>query len=234
MSSFQFKQFAIEQDKCAMKVGTDGILLGSWIPVSIIHKRILDVGTGSGLLSLMMAQRFREASVVGLEIDENASIQALSNAQKSKWSERVSIINTDARIWETGTKFDLIVSNPPYFVSSVLSKSKSIRTARHQVDFKLEDLVSLWFALGSDKSHLACVLPAEQGEILHKLVLVKDGFLVNHTKVTNKPSSPHIRSLLLFSKVKAPTVLSELSIRHDEGLYSTEYKSLTKDFYLGL
>jgi len=234
MSSFQFKQFAIEQDKCAMKVGTDGILFGSWIPVSGAEKHILDIGSGTGLLSLMMAQRCVDASIVGLEIDEKASIQAKYNAQQSKWSDRVDILAVDARAWNSVTKFDLIVSNPPYFVSSVLSETKSISIARHQVDFKLEDLVSLWLELGSDISKLACVLPVDQGEILGKLVHDKGGFLVSHTKVTNKPSSSHIRSLLVYSKVKAPTELSELSIRNDDGLYSDEYKSLTKDFYLGL
>ena len=125
-SWFQFKQFKVEQGKTAMKVGTDGVLLGAWASVGDA-KNILDVGTGTGLIALMLAQRNQNAEISAIDIDRNAVEQAAENAEQSPWSGRISIFESDYNHFRVGVSclFDLIVSNPPYFEQSLKSPTKS-------------------------------------------------------------------------------------------------------------
>ena len=128
---FQFKQFTVWHDKCAMKVGTDGVLLGAWASVQNAHK-ILDVGTGTGLVALMLAQRsLPDADIIALEIDEAAAGQARENVTRSPWKERVEVVQTDFRDYQSSDKFDVIVSNPPYFVDSLECPDQQRNAARH-------------------------------------------------------------------------------------------------------
>lgn len=234
MSGFKFKQFTVHQDKTAMKIGTDSILFGSWLEVNSSCKFILDIGTGTGLLALMMAQKDPEAFITALEIDEDAFNQAQGNIANSKWDNKIDLIHTDANLWSSNWKYDLLISNPPYF-SNALKADNSARTkARHQVDFKIEDLLSLWYKYGSEKSELACVLPIEQSELLINLALEDSCFLKNKTNVKSNSEGKVIRHLLLFSKEKAPTVKSELCIYNLDKTYTNAYIVLTKDFYLDL
>ena len=130
MSGFRFKQFAVEQDDVAMKVGTDGVLLGAWADCNGA-KRILDIGTGTGVIALMLAQRNAEAEVQAVEIDETATRRARSNFDLSPWAERLTVENCAVQEFAPAEKFDLIVSNPPYFVDSLLPPDAKRSTARH-------------------------------------------------------------------------------------------------------
>jgi len=234
MGSFRFKQFTIEQDKTAMKVGTDSILLGSWLDVKSKYNFMLDVGTGTGLLALMMAQKTTNSSITALEIDLAAYHQAEINIKASPWKERIKLISTDARQWSSEDKFDLVISNPPYFSDSILSKDSSRKNARHQVGFDLEDLVKVWCIQGAEDSELACVLPVDESKKMIALVESKNYSLKNYLAVRSKPKSLPNRAIMLFSKEKAPAIKSELCIYSDKGVYTKEYIALTKDFYLGL
>ena len=234
MSDFKFKQFTIHQDKTAMKIGTDSILFGSWIKMNTSYKSILDIGTGTGLLSLMMAQKNGEASITALEIDDDAFLQAKGNITNSKWSDRIDLIHTDANLWRCDNKYDLLISNPPYFSNALQAEDDGRNIARHQVDFKIGDLLSLWKKFGSENSELACVLPTDQAEILIDLAQKEFFFLKNQTLVRSNKKSKVIRHLLLFSKQKAPTIKSELCIYTLEKQYTKAYIDLTIDFYLGL
>lgn len=234
MSSFRFKQFSIRQNKTAMKVGTDTILFGSWLNLSSNQESILDVGTGTGLLALMMAQKSTNAKITALEIDENAYNQAVENASLSKWENRISIIHTDARVWSTFVKYELIISNPPYFSNSLVSNTISKGHARHQKSFGLNDLVDLWKRQGSDNSELSCILPVNEAGKLIDLIDKNGYYLKKYTTVKPKSTSIPNRVMLLFAKEKVPTIKSELSIRKDDGTYLEKYIDLTKDFYLGL
>tara|TARA_B100000900_G_C20585512_1_gene719370 strand:+ start:1390 stop:2094 length:705 start_codon:yes stop_codon:yes gene_type:complete len=234
MSSFRFKHFSIRQNKTAMKVGTDTILFGSWLKLSINQKLILDVGTGTGLLALMMAQKSANIKITGLEIDQNAYHQAVDNSSLSPWKNRIRIIHTDARIWSTYDKFDLIISNPPYFSNSLTSNYISKRHARHQQSFSLSDLVDLWKKQGSNNSELSCILPVNEAEKLIALIDENGFFMKKYTKVKPKSTSNPNRIMLLFVKENVSILKSELYIRNDDGTYSDEYIELTKDYYLGL
>jgi tRNA1Val (adenine37-N6)-methyltransferase len=234
MSGFKFKQFTIHQDKTAMKIGTDSILLGSWLKMNPSYKSILDIGTGTGLLSLMMAQKNTEALITALEIDEDAFIQAQGNVANCKWADRIDLIHTNANFWRTDKKHDLLISNPPYFQNSLSAKDSSRTKARHQIDFKIEDLLSIWASFGSENSEMACVLPDDQAELLIGLVINESCFLKNQTLVRSTCAGKVIRQLLLFSKEKTPTVKSELCIYTLDKQYTKTYIDLTIDFYLGL
>jgi len=234
MSGFKFKQFTIHQDKTAMKIGTDSVLFGSWLKTNPSYKSILDIGAGTGLLSLMMAQKSPEALITALEIDVDAFSQAQKNVDKCKWANRIDLIHTNANLWRTDKKYDLLISNPPYFQNSLKAKNSSRTNARHQIDFKIQDLLSLWKKHGSEKSEMACVLPNDQADILTGLVFKESRFLKNQTLVRSTCEGKIIRQLLLFSKEKTPTVMSELCIYTLDKQYTKAYIDLTIDFYLGL
>ena len=136
---FQFKQFTVWHDKCAMKVGTDGVLLGAWTSVESAH-RILDIGTGTGLVALMLVQRsLPDANIVALEIDEAAVGQARENIIRSPWKERVEVVQADFRKYRSSDKFDVIVSNPPYFVDSLECPDRQRTAARHRLQPLLQN-----------------------------------------------------------------------------------------------
>ena len=234
MSGFKFKQFSINQDKTAMKIGTDSILFGSWLKMSSSYKSILDIGAGTGLLSLMMAQKNSQVSITALEIDEDAFLQSKGNIANSKWGNRIDLNHTDANLWSCDKKYDLLISNPPYFSKALEAEDAKRNKARHQVDFKIEDLLSLWKKFGTENSELACVLPVDQAEVLIDLALKESFYLKKQTLVKSNIESKVIRHLLLFSKEKAPTVMSELCIYTLEKKYTKTYIDLTIDFYLGL
>ena len=234
MSSFRFKQFTIQQDKTAMKVGTDSILLGSWLNVKTKYHSILDVGTGTGILALMMAQKTANSTITALEIDLDAYNEAEKNIKASPWKERIQLISTDARQWSTDDKFDLIISNPPYFTGSILPKDTSKKNARHQAGFNLKNLVEIWCSLGSKDSDMACILPVNESKKMIAFVKAEKYYLKKYLTVQTKPKSEPSRAIMVFSKEKTPTKRSKLSIYSDSGTYSEEYIALTKDFYLGL
>ena len=157
---FQFKQFTVRHDKCAMKVGTDGVLLGAWAPVQDV-KRILDVGAGSGLISLQLAQRNPEAVITSVEIDPAAAAQAQENIQSSPWSNRMEVVCCDFRKYHPEDKFDLIVSNPPYFVDALRCPDNQRCMARHTSELNYELLFGHSAHLLSEQGVISIIIPAE-------------------------------------------------------------------------
>ena len=232
MSVFQFKQFTIYQSLAAMKVGTDSIILGSAIKIKSKYKHILDVGTGTGILSLMLAQKSTNSNITAVEIDSNSYHQAKVNIDKSKWRNRINLIHTDAKQLEIDHKYDLIICNPPYFSNSKKSMITSKNFARHQVELTFKDLLNLWGKLGNNDSDLVCIAPIIESEKLHKMVKKNGNYLTYYLEVRSNPNSNPKRVVMLFSKNKMETKKSKLCIYNNEGGYSEEYKYMTKDFYL--
>ena len=140
-SFFQFKQFTIQQDQCAMKVGTDGVLLGAWVDLTN-KKKCLDVGTGTGLIALMMAQRTAEAHITAVEVDEEAVVQARRNVLNSPWKDRVEMVHCNFLSFQPNQKFDSIVSNPPYFTNNLISPDKQRTLARHNNHMTYSELIN--------------------------------------------------------------------------------------------
>lgn len=232
MSIFQFKQFTIYQEKPQMRVGTDSIILGSAIKIKNKYKYILDIGTGTGLLSLMIAQKSSNTKITAVEIDSNAYHQAKKNIDKCKWRNRINLIHADAKYFKTDDKYDLIICNPPYFSNSKKSIIKSKNTARHQIKFKFKDLVEIWDKRGSNNSDLACILPIKESQKMFDMVKSYGYFLAFTLEIRSNQNSNPKRSVMLFSKNKIKTLKSELSIHDNKGDYSKSYIKMTKDFYL--
>jgi tRNA1Val (adenine37-N6)-methyltransferase len=232
-SWFQFKKFKVEQEKSAMKVGTDGVLLGAWACKN--GKSILDVGTGTGLIALMLAQRFEDAEITAIDIDKHAAEQAYENVCNSPWSDRISVECADFNIFrkEQAGCYDHIISNPPYFKQSLKSNSRSRSLARHDMLLTHDMLIVESVRLLNDGGCLSVVLPYVEGSVFIALAATKGLYCTRKTNVYSKPDSEIRRLLLEFRKVKQNLVEDSLVIeekgRHS---YSKEYLELTGPFYL--
>lgn len=232
--SFNFKQFSVFHDKCAMKVGTDGVLIGAWTNVNNAN-RILDIGTGTGLISLMLAQRNDKALITAIDIDENAVLQAKENIEKSSWNNRINVISCDINRFESSLEFDLIVSNPPYFCDSLKCPDKSRSTARHTDTLNFVDLIRNVSRLLSNNGLFSLIIPFDNAVDVIYNAKQFGLYLTRNTEVMPTPISSPKRSLLEFSKnniegIKNEKLVIELS-RHN---YSQEYINLTKDYYINM
>lgn len=229
-SFFQFKQFTIVQEKCAMKVGTDGVLLGAWADV-VSAKRILDVGTGTGLVALMLAQR-SSATIIGLEIDELAVEEAKENVLNSPWKDRVEIIRQDFKEYKPGVTFDLIVSNPPYFVDSLNSPNRSRNLARHTDSLSFIDLFEGVVNLLTADGLFSIVIPYNAVENAVDCAAEQKLHLFQQLNIATTPGKPYKRVLLSFSFKKRDLEINEILLEKERHVYSDEFTNLVKEFYL--
>lgn len=227
---FRFKQFAVSHDLCAMKVGTDGVLLGSWADTGNSDE-ILDVGTGSGLIALMLAQR-SNANVTGIDIDEGAYLQATLNAGQSPFGHRIQIHHISFMEFSPNRKFDLIVSNPPYFQDSLKSPDHQRSLARHTVRLPFTDLVVKSVSLLNPTGKLALIVPFEAFSLIDRIASDQFLYLVRRTDVKPTIASDVKRILLEYSPCFAPMQFSEIAIEISRHVYSEDYINLTRDFYL--
>ena len=228
---FRFKKFTVWHDRSSMKVGTDGVLLGAWADVGGVI-RTLDVGTGCGVIALMIAQRTpQSASVVGIDIDERSVSQARENADRSPWGERIAVETADVREY-CGGPFDLIVSNPPFYDEDTACPDTARQTARHTVSLSYAELTSAAARLLTDAGRLSVVLPLV-GRTRFVSAAVSAGLsLTRLTAVHTKPGIPPKRVLMSFSRRQVATEDDSLFIEAAGGGFSEDYVRLTKDFYL--
>lgn len=232
---FRFKQFTVFQDKCAMKVGIDGVLLGAWADVKNAMN-ILDIGTGTGLIALMMAQR-TEASITAIDIEENAVRQAKENIANSPWHENIQIEQTSLQAYSKtcGQKFDLIVSNPPFFNNSLKAPDQKRNTARHTDTLSHTDLIDKASDLLTDNGRICLIFPVPEGEKCIEYALRKGLALSRKIEIHAMPHKPAHRLLIELSKQKCETTISRLTIETGERhCYTEEFSHLLKDYYLKL
>ena len=227
---FSFKRFTVYHDKCAMKVGTDGVLLGAWTHVDT-SQRILDIGTGSGLVALMLAQRC-EASITAIDIDSEAVEQAQINIDASDWKERLEVYHTALCKFSPEHLFDTIVSNPPYFVDSLKCSDIQRNTARHNDTLTSEQLFGNVSRMLCLEGEFSLVLPFEQPESAISIGEKYGLYPTRHTRVITRPGLPPKRSLLAFKKHPEEYIPQDLVIELERHVYSKEYIALTKEFYL--
>ena len=230
-SYFKFKQFTIEQGGCAMKVGTDGCLLGGWFDCSQ-SQRILDVGTGSGLIAIMAAQRCN-AMVTGIEIDNEAALQAKDNVKNSPWCDRVEIIKKDLLEYVPEELFDTIVSNPPYFVNSMKCDDASRTLARHSDSLGSEEFFACADRLLAPHGKVSIVIPCDIAEEWRRSAKGY-GFVASRLAyIKTTPRKAPKRVLLEFSRGNAVECIeSTLVLENSPGVYSKEAQDILRDFYL--
>lgn len=232
-SFFQFKKFRVYQDKCAMKVGTDGVLLGAWCSV-FQARRILDIGTGTGLIALMVAQRAPEAVVDAVEIDVEAARQAMENVGISEWKNRISVFHSDFNRFGLDEKefYDVIVSNPPFFEKSLLPPDEARQVARHTETFDLNSLFSVSYRLLAETGVLSVVYPVSGLLRMKEVAKSNSLFLSRLAFVRGRVGGEVKRVLTEWRKSPHPVEEKEISVEKSRHIYTEEYIALTRDFYL--
>ena len=231
---FKFKRFTIHQDNCAMKVGTDGVLLGAWTSVNHHPFSVLDIGAGNGLLSLMLAQRTEASLIEAIEIYENAYEQCVENFENSPWKDRLFCYHASLLefVDEVDDKFDTIICNPPFYQENFKTDSESRNLARFQDAMPFEHLIYAATQLLSEKGVFSVIIPKIEEEHFIQLTNISGLFLNRKTTVKGQPNSNPKRILLEFSFQQKEMILDDLVIEITRHKYTQEYIDLTKDFYL--
>jgi tRNA1Val (adenine37-N6)-methyltransferase len=235
MSKFQFKQFSLEQDRCAMKIGTDGVLLGAWTPIDNNPYSILDIGTGTGIIALMLAQRSAAEQIDAFDIDENAYEQSTDNFENSLWNDRLFCFHAclDEFVEEPEDEYDLIVSNPPFYSEDYKSDNEQRDLARFQDAMPFEDLIEAAALLLSENGIFSIIIPFKEEENFLALAKEYELFPLKITRVKGTPTTEIKRSLMAFSRNETANFpIDELIIETARHIYTPEYITLTKDFYL--
>ena len=234
---FQFKQFTVHQEKTAMKVGTDGVLLGAWCNVDDYPDTILDIGSGTGVVALMLAQRTDAMTIDAVEVDENAYEQTVENFENSDWGDRLYCYHTNFQnfadeIAKEEETYDLIVSNPPFYTDDFETDNKARNTARFASALSFAELITGVVKVLSNEGKFVVILPFKEER--HFITLSQNNglFLNNICRVQGNPSSTIKRSLMEFSFHRTTLKEECLIIETSRHQYTQEYINLTKTFYL--
>ncbi|MBO4371481.1 MAG: tRNA (adenine(22)-N(1))-methyltransferase TrmK [Bacteroidales bacterium] len=231
---FHFRQFSITQDKAAMKISTDGVLLGAVCEFNY-HNKILDIGTGTGLISLMAAQK-SNAEISAVEIDQDAYIQAKENVEKSKFTSRIKVLHGDfLQLFKDSTeKFDYVVSNPPFFRNSLKNNDKGRSIARHEDALPFEKMIPIVAKILSDGGIFSVIIPESERLYFVRLGIASGLHICEKFVVKSFIDSEPQRVILSFSNVIKPLKQDTIVIYSSQGVYTEQFKSITKDFYLNV
>ena len=231
---FQFKQFTIQQDKTAMKIGTDGVLLGAWVCLESNPFSILDIGAGTGIIALMLAQKSNAELIDAIELNTDAYEQTVANFEESSWGDRLFCYHASLQEFakEIDDTYDLIISNPPFYTSTYKELEKDRAMARHTETLNYSDLLQGVSKLLSEKGRCAFIIPFSEEVTFIKIAIGFKLFPNRITHVKGTETSKIKRSLLQFSFEEKPIEKSELIIEIERHNYTTTYKNLVQDFYL--
>ncbi|MDX1543566.1 MAG: methyltransferase [Christiangramia sp.] len=235
---FKFKQFSIDQDRCAMKIGTDGVLLGAWSSLDHQPESILDIGTGTGLIALMLAQRSDAFQIDAMEIEDNAYEQAVENFEKSDWGDRLFCYHAGfdefVEEMQDEEKYDLIISNPPFYSEDYKSGEINRDKARFADALPLSELIEGASLLLSEKGHFDLIIPYSEEQKALEIAKSHSLFPNRITRVKGTGNSPVKRSLISFGFEKSEGEIKELVLEISRHNYTEDFKELVKDFYLKL
>ncbi|MEZ4858428.1 MAG: methyltransferase [Flavobacteriaceae bacterium] len=233
-SSFQFKQFSVLQDRCAMKIGTDGVLLGAWVCLQKNPKSILDIGAGTGIIALQLAQRSTATTIDAVEIDDDAFEQCAENFETSPWADRLFCYHASIQEFasEIEEKYDLIISNPPFYREDYKTENEARDTARFEDALPFQHLIVCAAHLLSESGTFAVILPKKEVDSFIALASENQLFPKRICEVKGTPSSTIKRVLVEFSFRKLDPKNETLTIEVSRHQYTPEYKQLVKDFYL--
>jgi len=231
---FSFKQFNIEDNRCAMKVGTDGVLLGAWVDVAQANA-MLDVGTGSGVIALMLAQRTStKAMIDAIEVDNASAEQAKENIQQSPWANNIVVHHSSLQAFHSSKKYDLIVSNPPYFNNSLPPPEQTRAGARHTDTLTHHELLAYSKQLLAPSGRLAVILPFAEGKAFISMASITGLFCIRQCSFYSRQGKPQERWLLEFALAPRTIKTEDLLLLADDNNWSEAYKDLTRNFYLKL
>ncbi|MDB5199295.1 MAG: methyltransferase [Chitinophagaceae bacterium] len=236
---FRFKEFTVHQDKCSMKVCTDACIFGAWVAEKVSGGRLpvtycLDIGTGTGLLSLLFAQKNSNTIIDAVEIEENAYEQAKENFLNSKWNNRLQIFYTDVKNFIPGKKYDLVICNPPFYEKELLSNEKNKNIAKHDEGLMLKDLIAVIKKHLTKTGYFALLLPYQRIKYFEELAEENNFFLREKLLIRQTPSHNFFRGILFFGNNKEAIKINELIIKNDDGNYTEAFTDLLKEYYLKL
>lgn len=232
-STFRFKQFTVRHIHSTMKVGTDSVLLGAWTAQDFLPKKIIDVGTGSGLLALMMAQRFPEAEILGIDIHGPSIEDFQWNIDQFPLPHRLHALHQDFLDYHPQSKVDFIISNPPYFSEALLSHRSDKNRVRHQIHLNMEKMIAHASDLLITGGILSIILPTKEMNEAIDIALTQGFYIKRIAHIASAEDTPIIRMLVEFSFQKEVSTIEEtIFIYEKDRSYTPQYQSLTKDFYL--
>ena len=233
---FRFKQFTVSNDKSAMKVGTDGVLLGAWCSATNAL-RVLDVGTGTGLIALMVAQRNESAIIEAVEIDEDACKEAELNFNESRWSDRLTAVRDNFIDFtqRCNVRYDLIVSNPPFYTEDILPSGLQRKQARHCSSLSYKELIESSLKILSDDGIISFISPVSRERDIQAVIDENNLHIIRRLTIYPKPGADAKRIIWEISRMEKPTTDFSLTIEHlGRHEYTDEYIALTKAFYLNM
>lgn len=231
-SIFRFRQFAVHQDRATMKVGTDGVLLGAWVR---LHEasRILDIGAGTGVIALMLAQRSpQNTRIDAVEQSPEDAQQAAENFAASPWKDRLALYTSAIQAYHTPFTYDLIVSNPPYFINSLLPPDEKRKQTRHTLSLTQEELLTHSLRLLAPSGYLNLVLPREEASRFIRLATASGLHCSRQTSFRSRKHKPVKRMLLEFTRLGMENEINDLILYDENNNWSEAYRHLTGDFYL--
>ncbi len=233
---FQFKEFTIRQDKTAMKVGTDGVLLGAWVEFKQDLGSVLDIGTGTGLIALQLAQRTEAEIIDALEIEPQAYEQAVDNFENSDWGDRLFCYHSSLQEFakEVDEKYDLIISNPPFYNDTFKKLDHKRASARHTKTLSFNELLSATAKLLSPNGSCAFIIPFHEEESFLSIAAQHQLFPQRITRLKGNIKTSIKRTILQLSFDRTTPVVDELSIEIERHVYTAAYKNIVKDFYLNI
>lgn len=244
MSIFKFKEFSIAQDRCAQKIGTDGVLLAAWASPSLKPFSILDIGAGTGVIALILAQRYGNAQIDAIELDDDAHGQCMDNFENSPWADRLFCYHAAFQEFyeEVEDRYDLIVSNPPFYESSNIKEIDTMSPSRQQARFDnalpFEELLYGVYKLLEDTGTFACIIPYDREDAFLKIAAHFQLVPASIAHVKGTATSVVKRSLLALrfreSENHTNPIPTTLIIEHDRHIYTDAYQTLVKDFYLNM
>lgn len=234
MSVFTFKQFTVQQKNSSHKVGTDGVLLGAWTKnyISSDIANILDIGTGTGVISLMMAQAFATAVITAIEPDTLSAQEASENFLASPWSDRLHLLSYRLEDYQPPNPFQLIICNPPFYIEDTYSPDRRRASARHISNLSLENLFKFSSQNLKAGGYLSIILPSYHLSNIINLAAENDLHIARNTFIYPKSSKDAKRILLMLTHTKANTISNNLTIYHEDNTYTSAYIELCKDYYL--
>ncbi len=233
-SYFQFKQFTIRQERCAMKVSTDACIQGAWVPVADNVKTVLDIGTGTGLLSLMLAQRYSHIQIDAIEIDTDAAAQAQENIAASPWADRITVIQADATNHTFGKQYDMVICNPPFFNNSLLGDDVQRNQVRHTLTLTYNALFNIIQKVLKPDGYASILLPAAEHDVWLQILYSNGWGVSKQLQVFPKDGSNYNRVVSISTADAQTTNTEHLQIYAAGGGYTDAFTALLQLFYLKL